>query len=258
MKMLKNRKSFTLIELLVVIAIIAILAAMLLPALNKARDKAKMISCASNFKQLGLGFEGYKGDFDDYIPAVHQGTTPTINGYANSAFYYSTWKRDIGPYIGVKNENYLSDSEKFYKSFLNCPGATGLDVLNSYGMNNYIAAPVDKIGSGLQYYLNCVKIVGKYFKRPSQRIIAGDVSNAKLVVTMWSGGQSNSTLRGSGSWTASTGSDGLWRHQNGQNWLFADGHVEWLRPTDKPIYNSYDSWSAMVCANPNNSHPYEY
>ena len=98
---MKNRRYFSLVELLVVIAVIAILAGLLLPALNQARRKAQSISCLTNQKQTFLALNAYADDHDEMFPVVHSGTfehmeelsgdpqwfTPLQSGYGYSLIY---------------------------------------------------------------------------------------------------------------------------------------------------------------------------
>lgn len=84
---IKTCKSFTLMELLIVITIIAILAALLLPVLNKARESARGTACSGNMKQLGTGIIMYAGDNQDWLPTTG---------------WYSAWTGHIAPYVGVK------------------------------------------------------------------------------------------------------------------------------------------------------------
>lgn len=128
---MKN-KAFTLIELLIVIAIIAILASMLLPALGRAREQAKKISCSGNLKQIGSGILMYASDEKGMLPP-HGEVFPGNNVWQEyvAQNYLGVLKSSIGAWSNTANP-FICPSDKSPESL------HGL--LNSYGMNYWITS----------------------------------------------------------------------------------------------------------------------
>lgn len=143
---------FTLVELLIVISIIAILAAMLLPALTMARESARKIKCTGNLKQIGTALHMYAADYNDWAP-IGAGTSP-----ADYGSYYHTWScRSVFPeYLNLDTD---ITKERPRGNVLECPNQ---DSYTQGTVPKYYTADAEstnskvKIGYGMNQFLNYI------------------------------------------------------------------------------------------------------
>ena len=206
-----TQSAFTLIELLVVIAIIAILAAMLLPALGKVKDTSYTIKCASNFGQAGKVVLLYTQDFNGYVPV---GTNSTFN-YTNGVMKdYWPKRSTIGNAEQYGAIIYISGVS--YSSLYVCPAEKTVPADSTYiwtmGINAWF---------GSYYYNNgdYEMFMSLKFKYPSRLMYMGDSKGCNINYDK--------------PFTHATFPI-VFRHNKSANFLFADGHVQSMKMADVP------------------------
>ena len=245
------KRNFTLIELLVVIAIIAILAAMLLPALNKARMTAQKASCLGNMKTIASAFVQYAADNDDFMCGA--GRKPYGSG--------ASWKFVLGPYMGWNpSEHRVTDNtvkEIERNKQMACPIWRPELITNETARNKILTTTERAYWGGYGYAYNgyyhgtgygsdpnnvdWMKIVK--VAKPSETFFVGDCMDGAAVTESYMAGYVYGYI------------DVPTRHENAFNVAWVDGHASTLGSLEfkqgKPSTNSNaQGQKYYVCSTP--------
>lgn len=213
------RKNFTLIELLIVIAIIAILAGMLLPALNRARESARTIQCGSQIRQVAQLHLLYAGDYKDLLPSPYK----SYGGNATTQeWYYQTYL--ARNYLGKWNSNLFLCPTLLPAKLKALNGASWVGTL--YGSNSIA---IEGVTSGLF-------VIEK--NRPLSRIPFA--SRGCLMLENYGHGIFDCRTTSLGNLTTGNANPAF-NHSGQANGVFFDGHLEKLKRPQVPCYESYPS-----------------